>query len=109
MDRFTLPEFCNRTFNNGTFSESSQTSGATIISPVLMSLAGLLGNILAVYVLYRNKSQSVFYTLVAGLAWTDLTGILLTCPTPQLKLFSRKSYDSTGYEKKDIEQQTVSL
>lgn len=80
MDKFTLPEFCNRTFNNGTFSESSQTSGATIISPVLMSLAGLLGNILALYVLYRNKSQSVFYTLVAGLAWTDLTGILLTSP-----------------------------
>jgi hypothetical protein len=46
MDKFTLPEFCNRTFNNGTFSESSQTSGATIISPVLMSLAGLLGNII---------------------------------------------------------------
>jgi prostaglandin E receptor 4 len=45
-----------------------------------MSLAGLLGNILALYVLYRNKSQSVFYTLVAGLAWTDLTGILLTSP-----------------------------
>ncbi|OWF34813.1 Prostaglandin E2 receptor EP4 subtype [Mizuhopecten yessoensis] len=79
---FTLPAICNYSYfedrDNETF--GTHHSGATIISPVLMGSAGIIGNILALYVLHKNKSSSVFYTLVAGLAWTDLSGIILTSP-----------------------------
>ncbi|XP_069127700.1 prostaglandin E2 receptor EP4 subtype-like [Argopecten irradians] len=79
---FNLPAFCNYSDyedrENETFGVHHR--GATIISPVLMGSAGIIGNILALYVLHKNKSSSVFYTLVAGLAWTDLTGIILTSP-----------------------------
>lgn len=57
--------------------------GATIVSPVVMFLTGLIGNTLALIVLYRTKTEirrTMFYTLVAGLAWTDITGQVLTSP-----------------------------
>ena len=57
--------------------------GATIISPITMFLAGVIGNLLALVVLYRTKTEirrMMFYTLVAGLAITDLAGIILTSP-----------------------------
>ncbi|XP_033736976.1 prostaglandin E2 receptor EP4 subtype-like [Pecten maximus] len=79
---FNLPAFCNYSDfedrENETFGIHHR--GATILSPVLMGSAGIIGNILALYVLHKNKSSSVFYTLVAGLAWTDLSGIILTSP-----------------------------
>ncbi|XP_071144869.1 prostaglandin E2 receptor EP3 subtype-like [Mytilus edulis] len=92
MDSFSLPKFCNRSCSNETVSESGDHQGATIISPILMSLAGLLGNILALYVLHKNKSQSVFYTLVAGLAWTDLTGIICTSPVPVVQYVNNRKW-----------------
>ncbi|KAK3090041.1 hypothetical protein FSP39_008745 [Pinctada imbricata] len=76
---FVLPSVCNATQENGTDTDSAAW-GATVISPILMSLAGTVGNILALIVLRRTKTRGVFYTLVAGLAWTDLLGILLTSP-----------------------------
>ncbi|XP_060082196.1 prostaglandin E2 receptor EP4 subtype-like [Ylistrum balloti] len=79
---FTLPTICNYSDYEDRDNETFGTHhrGATIISPVLMGSAGIIGNILALYVLHKNKSSSVFYTLVAGLAWTDLSGIILTSP-----------------------------
>jgi prostaglandin E receptor 4 len=44
---------------------------------------GIVGNILALVVLYTSSNEAkktVFYTLLAGLAWTDLIGICLTSP-----------------------------
>ena len=79
---FELPEVCKKNltdFSNAT-ETNSQAWGATVISPILMSLAGIVGNIVALVVLRRTKTRGVFYTLVAGLAWTDLTGIILTTP-----------------------------
>lgn len=92
MEDFEIPEFCNKTFHNETLTDRSEHDGATIISPIAMALAGVLGNITALYVLHRNKSQSVFYTLVAGLAWTDLSGILLTTPVPVIEYLKNREW-----------------
>ena len=59
-------------------------AGATIISPVLMSLTGVVGNILALFSLYKAKTDvrtTKFYSLIKGLVWTDLLGILMTSPS----------------------------
>jgi prostaglandin E receptor 4 len=77
-----ISDLCATTWHQNC-SESREVKGATIVSPVIMFLAGALGNLLAITVLWRTKSEirrTMFYTLVAGLAWTDLTGILLTSP-----------------------------
>ncbi|XP_041356654.1 prostaglandin E2 receptor EP4 subtype-like [Gigantopelta aegis] len=66
-----------------TTSSHDTAVGATIISPITMFLAGVIGNLLALVVLYRTKTEirrMMFYTLVAGLAITDLAGIILTSP-----------------------------
>ncbi|XP_059151609.1 uncharacterized protein LOC131937907 [Physella acuta] len=58
-------------------------TGATIVSPILMCLAGLVGNILALKILHRSRMESqrlMFHSLVAGLVWNDLIGIVLTTP-----------------------------
>lgn len=69
--------FCNRSGNTTT---EGDADGANILSPILMFLAGFLGNVWALIVLHRTRNQSVFYALVAGLVWTDLIGISLTSP-----------------------------
>lgn len=71
---------CNKTATNSS-SQQTEAWGATIVSPVLMFLTGTLGNALALIVLRKGRSSnSIFYTMVAGLAWTDLTGIIMTSP-----------------------------
>ncbi|ESO86651.1 hypothetical protein LOTGIDRAFT_128640, partial [Lottia gigantea] len=67
--------------------------GATIISPITMFLAGLVGNVLALIVLHRTRrkiKRMMFYTLVAALAWTDLTGIILTSPVTIAAYINRR-------------------
>ncbi|KAK3756798.1 hypothetical protein RRG08_003916 [Elysia crispata] len=57
--------------------------GATIVSPILMFLAGVLGNILALLVIRRTRVESqrlMFHSLVGALVWNDLLGIILTTP-----------------------------
>ncbi|KAK3091877.1 hypothetical protein FSP39_023360 [Pinctada imbricata] len=57
--------------------------GISLATPVAMFTTGILGNILALVVLYTSKKEAkktVFYTLLAGLGWTDLIGQLLTSP-----------------------------
>jgi len=57
--------------------------GISLSTPILMMSSGLLGNVLALVVLYTSKKdvkKTVFYILLAGLAWTDLIGHLLTGP-----------------------------
>ena len=59
-------------------------TGATIVSPSLMFLAGVLGNIFALCALHRTRMDvraTKFYTLVTALAWTDLLGIIMTSPS----------------------------
>jgi hypothetical protein len=75
-----------------------------------MSLAGLLGNILDHHCENReNTTYTGTEQRNVQIPKVEQRRYIEQCPTPQLKLFSRKSYDSIGYEKKDIEQQTVSL
>ena len=64
--------------------EASFAVGATILSPVTMFLAGVLGNILALSRLYKRRADTrtaKFYNFLIGLAWTDLLGILITTPS----------------------------
>ncbi|KAI1891836.1 hypothetical protein AGOR_G00147840 [Albula goreensis] len=51
--------------------------------PVFMFVAGVVGNIIAIVVLSKTKrerKESAFYTLVCGLAVTDLLGTCLASP-----------------------------
>lgn len=57
--------------------------GIRLSTPIIMFTTGILGNILALLVLYTSRKEAkrtVFYTLLAGLAWTDLIGQLMTSP-----------------------------
>ncbi|KAL4237160.1 Prostaglandin E receptor 3 (subtype EP3) [Mactra antiquata] len=76
---------CNVTINvSNTLDCPTTAAGATIFSPVLMFLAGVLGNILSLSQLCRTRIDgrtTNFYRLVTGLVWTDLLGILLTSPS----------------------------
>lgn len=87
---------CNFSENfTDTIDCSTSPAGATILSPVFMFLAGVLGNILALYSLYRTRTDTrttKFYTLIAGLAWTDLLGILLTSPSVFIAYINRRQW-----------------
>ncbi|XP_023678835.1 prostaglandin E receptor 4 (subtype EP4) b [Paramormyrops kingsleyae] len=57
------------------------TENATI--PVMMFIFGVVGNIIAIVVLCKSRKEqkeTTFYTLVCGLAVTDLLGTLLASP-----------------------------
>ncbi|XP_046334193.1 prostaglandin E2 receptor EP4 subtype-like [Haliotis rufescens] len=85
------PEGKNMTPNDT--SEAKYAIGATIMSPIIMSLAGVVGNVLALVVLQKTKTEirrMMFYTLVAALACTDLAGILLTTPVTVAAYMNRR-------------------
>ncbi|XP_076462877.1 uncharacterized protein LOC143295190 [Babylonia areolata] len=68
---------------NVTSNSTEPATGASIVSPIVMFLAGLLGNVLALMVLHKTRTEirsMMFYTLVAALTWNDLVGICLTSP-----------------------------
>ncbi|ESP05504.1 hypothetical protein LOTGIDRAFT_73186, partial [Lottia gigantea] len=55
----------------------------SLSTPILMMSTGVLGNLLALFVLYTSKKEmkkTVFFPLLLGLAWTDLIGQLSTAP-----------------------------
>ncbi|XP_019631471.1 PREDICTED: prostaglandin E2 receptor EP4 subtype-like [Branchiostoma belcheri] len=57
--------------------------GQSPASTVAMFTVGVLGNIIALIVLFlsrKNHKRTVFYLLVTGLAWTDLLGKIVTTP-----------------------------
>ncbi|XP_076462639.1 uncharacterized protein LOC143294992 [Babylonia areolata] len=59
----------------------------TLVVPLLMFATGVLGNVVALALLWRSRrdhSRSVFYRLVSGLAATDLLGTLATSPVTLL-------------------------
>ncbi|CAL8252702.1 unnamed protein product [Merluccius merluccius] len=70
---------------NHTPSDQSQegANGKAIALPVLMFAGGAIGNIIAIVVLSisrQERKSSAFYTLVCGLAVTDLLGTCLASP-----------------------------
>ncbi|XP_045160319.2 prostaglandin E2 receptor EP4 subtype-like [Mercenaria mercenaria] len=87
---------CNITSNVTNFTDcSTSPAGATILSPVFMSVAGVLGNILALYSLYKARTDirtTKFYSLIIGLAWTDLLGILMTSPSVIIAYVNRRQW-----------------
>ncbi|XP_032883183.1 prostaglandin D2 receptor-like [Amblyraja radiata] len=59
-------------------------TGGKVVSSTLLFTAGLIGNIIALAILYKHKKEtrhvSVFYILVTGLVVTDLLGKCLISP-----------------------------
>lgn len=57
--------------------------GISLSTPILMNTAGILGNMVALIVLYtarREMKKTMFFVLLSGLAGTDLLGQLMTGP-----------------------------
>lgn len=67
--------------NNSTSTGEPQPRDPTI--PVIMFIFGVVGNVIAIVVLRKTRKEqkeTTFYTLVCGLAVTDLLGTLLASP-----------------------------
>lgn len=67
--------------NNTTGNGKPQSRDPTI--PVIMFIFGVVGNVIAIVVLRKTRKEqkeTTFYTLVCGLAVTDLLGTLLASP-----------------------------
>ncbi|XP_064604570.1 prostaglandin E2 receptor EP4 subtype-like [Liolophura sinensis] len=59
--------------------------GVGIASPIIMTLTGVLGNFIALIVLYTSKMEvrkTPYFFLLMGQAWSDLISYLLTGPMP---------------------------
>ncbi|XP_071513792.1 prostaglandin E2 receptor EP4 subtype-like isoform X2 [Panulirus ornatus] len=69
--------------------------GATIVSPILLSLSGVTGQIWALYYLYTSTrpqhSRTVFFVLLSTLIWTDLVGKIITT-TPALVAYAHGTW-----------------
>ena len=89
---FQIPEFCNKNESITQNVTESADVGATIASPIIMFCIGAIGNIMALVVLYKTRNSGVFYTLVTGLVWTDLMGILLTSPITILVYINNREW-----------------
>ncbi|XP_074642679.1 prostaglandin E2 receptor EP3 subtype-like [Tubulanus polymorphus] len=71
------------------------TVGINLAAPLLMFLAGFIGNVLALVVLHRSrksKHRTVFYTLVAALVITDLMGQILTSFMPIIVYINNRKW-----------------
>lgn len=78
----TLNDVLRTNYSHHRLIDSSKKNHSVINSSIMFS-AGLIGNILALFVLIRSKRmqrKTIFYKLVAGLTMTDLLGTTLTSP-----------------------------
>ncbi|XP_067845811.1 prostaglandin E2 receptor EP3 subtype [Heptranchias perlo] len=72
--------------NNKSSASATQCVSVSVIFPVTMMIAGIVGNTLALLLVYRsyhkkeNKRKKSFLLILGALALTDLTGKLLTSP-----------------------------
>ncbi|XP_043834653.1 prostaglandin E2 receptor EP4 subtype [Dromiciops gliroides] len=77
----SLPEVNNSAFRLANSNGSNQFSTVTI--PAVMFIFGVVGNLIAIVVLCKSRKEqkeTTFYTLVCGLAVTDLLGTSLVSP-----------------------------
>ncbi|XP_042238155.1 uncharacterized protein LOC121876805 [Homarus americanus] len=62
----------------------SSQPGATIVSPILLCLTGVIGQVWALCYLYgntrRQNTRTVFYVFLCTLIWTDFVGKIITTP-----------------------------
>ncbi|XP_029355866.1 prostaglandin E2 receptor EP4 subtype-like [Echeneis naucrates] len=73
----------NQTFTHGSGSGNLTVAQNQIALPILMFAGGAAGNLIAILVLSvsrQDRKSSAFYTLVRGLAVTDLLGTCLASP-----------------------------
>ncbi|TKS80996.1 Prostacyclin receptor [Collichthys lucidus] len=101
MNKSILPnESCNITCNN---SLSVNGHGKPAVS-IIMFLAGVVGNLLALFILGVHQKEhrsraSVFCILVTGLALTDLLGTCLLSPSVFISYAHNMSLISLGGER----------
>ncbi|XP_064604553.1 prostaglandin E2 receptor EP4 subtype-like [Liolophura sinensis] len=72
-----ITEFLNVTVASG--------PGVGIASPIVMTLTGVLGNLVSLIVLYTSKMEirkTPYFFLLMGQAWSNLFSYLLTAPIP---------------------------
>ncbi|XP_062905700.1 prostaglandin E2 receptor EP4 subtype-like [Mobula hypostoma] len=73
----------NDSRGNSSWQADSSAKGAFPLIPTLMFVSGVVGNLVAIAVLSRSRREqrgTTFYTLVCGLAVTDLLGTCLASP-----------------------------
>ncbi|XP_072904087.1 prostaglandin E2 receptor EP4 subtype-like [Hemitrygon akajei] len=73
----------NGSSGNVSWQTGSSGKGAFPLIPTLMFVSGVVGNLVAIVVLSRSRREqrgTTFYTLVCGLAVTDLLGTCLASP-----------------------------
>ncbi|KAK2908018.1 prostaglandin E2 receptor EP4 subtype-like [Channa argus] len=73
----------NSSFTHGSASMNETAVETAILLPIFMFAGGAIGNIIAIIVLSvsrQERKSSAFYTLVCGLAVTDLLGTCLASP-----------------------------
>ncbi|XP_072245376.1 prostaglandin E2 receptor EP4 subtype-like [Leuresthes tenuis] len=77
------PNFTHGPVANESLIQHSRTMGTEIALPIFMFAGGAIGNLIAIIVLSvsrQERKSSAFYTLVCGLAVTDLLGTCLASP-----------------------------
>ncbi|KAM9762660.1 prostaglandin E2 receptor EP4 subtype-like isoform 1-T1 [Menidia menidia] len=77
------PNFTHGPVVNESLPPDLPTTGEKIALPIFMFAGGAIGNLIAIVVLSvsrQEKKTSAFYTLVCGLAVTDLLGTCLASP-----------------------------
>ncbi|KAK3590764.1 hypothetical protein CHS0354_017280 [Potamilus streckersoni] len=92
---FPIDLDCSVSFSGNITKSCNHAMGATIISPILMSLAGVFGNIFALWTLCKMKKDvrtTKFYMFVGALAFTDLLGILITSPSPIATYLNKRQW-----------------
>uniref|UniRef100_A0A8C6EA12 Prostaglandin E2 receptor EP4 subtype n=1 Tax=Moschus moschiferus TaxID=68415 RepID=A0A8C6EA12_MOSMO len=68
---------------NASSSQASNPLNSPVTIPAVMFIFGVVGNLVAIVVLCKSRKEqkeTTFYTLVCGLAVTDLLGTLLVSP-----------------------------
>ncbi|KAL7645316.1 UNVERIFIED_CONTAM: hypothetical protein RMT77_003702 [Armadillidium vulgare] len=82
---FSISESSCNADKNGTLNAQP---GASMVSPIILSLTGISGQIASLIYLHRSSRPSshrtTFYVMLATLIWTDLIGKFITTPLPVL-------------------------
>ncbi|XP_045614061.1 prostaglandin E2 receptor EP4 subtype [Procambarus clarkii] len=76
---------CSNMTCSGGINCTENNPGATILSPILLSMTGVTGQVWALCYLYgssarRHNARTVFYVFLCTLIWTDFLGKMLTTP-----------------------------
>ncbi|CAG5123474.1 unnamed protein product, partial [Candidula unifasciata] len=89
MSRVSIEQKLEVICLNGTSTKASTCDrlahGISLSTPIIMTTFGVLGNILALIVLYASRREAqarrtVFFVMLSGLAWTDLIGLISVSP-----------------------------